>query len=218
MKPPKLKVDVRRKRIMTSLKSILGKNTEPTHFLVQNAGGCRTRFSTYGEVVPSHLEHKYLWFGGAPLQEEPDNPVVFKQSLDEPLQDYLVTTTSGFLVSKRLATIAVAMSSCVREYPARIERNGVVISDDYVSINFERKWDCLDLRKSKYEQGKPNGFAVERVMRLVLDDKRIPNGENIFRIGECPMHLIADQSFKTEAEKSRITGMEFVDFRGKRIP
>lgn len=185
------------------------RNHEPPMFVLRHAGGAQRRFAIYSEVVPRDLLHKYAWFLGRPLPVEPRLPLVFQQSEPESLYDYLLTNTSGFLISKRLFAITQTMSTCARGYDAVIVRDGETLSTDYVAVNFECSWSCMNRSKSRV--GLARNGSIDRIYRLRLDPVRIPAANEIFRLGEFPVMLLATPKFKAAIEQAGISGIEFLD-------
>jgi hypothetical protein len=171
-------------------------------------------FSTYGERVPEGIKSRYSWISGQPFGVDMPDPILYEQDKPGPLEDFLYTSMSQFLVSRRLFDVVRSMSTCARGYPAQIFYEGELLSDDYFAVNFEESWSCMDLKKSKFKKSKIHGH-IHRVTRLVLCEDRIPRTEQIFRLRDFSVFLIASRAFKDAVENECMSGIGFFDFRGK---
>jgi len=194
---------------------VRGATGHPDLYVVEELAPAGKEFATYHEILPLDLLKQFTWISGKPIPIDLPNPIRYEQDKDLPLEDLLLTTSSQFLASTRLFAIVRAFSSCARGYPARIERGGVVTSDDYLATNFESSWACLDQRRSKVEQW-PDG-TVKRVCRLVVDPAKMPESEGLFRLSEHPRRLLATPAFRHSVEAASLTGIGFIDPRQARL-
>lgn len=82
--------------------------------------------------------------------------------------------------------------------------------DDYKIINITDKINCADFKKSDlrlFEDG-----DIKGINQLVLDEKKIPKGKQIFLLGNTPRGIIlVHKNLKEAIEKSSLTGFTFIN-------
>ncbi|MGV8042082.1 MAG: hypothetical protein AB2L07_19145 [Thermoanaerobaculaceae bacterium] len=154
------------------------------------------------------------WAGGRPIIHP--LPAVIEYSVDKNLvlDDFVLTAGGPILISPDLWSLLREASSCARSYPSVVLFGDHVVSDRYVTVNFERAFPCLDLARSRFSEGpyspeKYNGMLE----KIVISARRLPETEKVFRLGESPTHLLSTLDFKHEVEKRAITGIEFTQLR-----
>lgn len=148
------------------------------------------------------------WVTGRPIQRP--IPAVIQYATDKylPLEDY-VLNSAGVLVSGRLWKFISQVSSCARPYTSEVYFEGKLVGTDYVTVNFECSFPCLDARKSRFRD-----VGVGRLLeRAVVMESRIPEGEQIFRLGESPADLLASTAFVKGISESGFSGIEFREMR-----
>ena len=188
-------------------------DNKPSLYLIKNGGGDRTDFPTYGQIVPKHQQHAYVWFSGKPIQVDIEEPITYQADKDFPLEDFLYTNTTQFVISRKLYCIVNKFTRFAKPYRARITFESKELSTDYISVNFESAVSCLS-SKSKIEYA-PDRIRISRVKKLVVDECKIPEEEGIFRLEEDPLLLLCSLEFRDAVLRAGCTGIEFIDFRRK---
>ncbi len=89
-------------------------------------------------------------------------------------------------------------------------KNGrVVDSTNYYIANLLRAVDCLDREKSDYASTNSGEIVVVRT--LYLDETKIPDDANLFRLGECPEIIIIRSDLMKSIEAAGFTGISVLE-------
>lgn len=89
--------------------------------------------------------------------------------------------------------------------------SGELVSDEYTTLNFEESFSVLDWQQSEFTKDVDRPDKVRRIKRLIIDTKKIPANEGIFRLFEAPGNIILSEAFKCEYEELGLTGIRFLD-------
>ncbi len=158
------------------------------------------------------------WNLGRKISKSFPIPIEYEVDKDIPLTDYLYTSMFQFLVSKRFAELIKESGAKITLYDSKISYEDKLITDDYVTINFDDSCACLDWDNSEYDPDDFSDIEVTRVSKLVIDETKVPQGLGIFRLFEHPRRILVTEEFKLKAEKLGITGIEFIDFKDLYLP
>ncbi|HBI23683.1 MAG TPA: hypothetical protein DDX84_05685 [Nitrospiraceae bacterium] len=152
---------------------------------------------------------KYEFFKGISLKNRfPENPE-YHFSLDEPGGRKLVDLHSNrmgiLIISKKFKEI-ISNETNLEFLPIKlINHRKKVASVDYTIANIVGLLDCMDSAQSIGRQDPffPDRFS--RINKLVIDEKKVPDGINIFRLKQSPSTVIIKRVLK---EKIEAVGLE----------
>lgn len=151
-----------------------------------------------------------FWCYGKPLPFVLNGPVDYELEGPGEPSDYVVALGGPLLVSEELWALIRRSSSCVVGYPSRLWRSGELVRPTFVSVNFERTFECLDLRRSRFAEVRVGGSLVGRTLqRMVVAGDMVPREERILRPREAPSDLLIQRDFVDEFEALRLAGVEF---------
>jgi len=106
--------------------------------------------------------------------------------------DY-IRANRGILCSKKLKELLEGLDADALFYPAQIyDRTNELVNSDYFLLHVSNKIDCLNYNSSIYQgrkefedSGFDDFFAISKVEKIVLDEKKI-GLTNIFYISNSP--------------------------------
>ncbi|MFT3701394.1 MAG: hypothetical protein QM802_03450 [Agriterribacter sp.] len=95
-------------------------------------------------------------------------------------------------------------------FDVAIRGNNFEISD-YKIVNILDKIDCVDFGASDlklYSDGR-----ISRILKLVLDESKIPDGKQIFQLGKFSASaIVIHENIKQKIEGAGLTGFSFTEF------
>jgi hypothetical protein len=78
--------------------------------------------------------------------------------------------------------------------------------------------DCVDESRSNFEKWQPNdpirpdkAGMYKSIYKLLVDDKKINDNNNIFRLGKYNVVTIINEKLKKQFEQNAVTGVQFRD-------
>jgi hypothetical protein len=183
--------------------------TKLTHHILQVS----TR-PQYAKVDKEPRGIKKLWFlsEGKPMGEYfPKDAQLFlsERHKGQKLDDFIFNPFEWLIVSEKAWAV-------LEKEPVRFERFPVtlfdhkknVLSRDYCVAHLLGTADCVDLERSKYEWDSMDPEEVHTFEKLVLDPRRIPEEETLFRIKEQPSSLIIRSDLVERLEDAGVSGFE----------
>lgn len=114
-----------------------------------------------------------------------------------------------FLVSQKTQDILNRLViDEIKMYEVKIRSSNLELTD-YKIVKITDKIDCVDMAKSDIDFEKSLNF-IFNARSLVFDDKKIPDGKQIFLLGKRPTGVIViHENLKTAIEKSGLSGFYF---------
>ncbi len=144
------------------------------------------------------------WVTGRPIKYPLPDVIRYEMDKELPLEDYVLNGAGSILVSPRLWALIKEVSSCARPYRTQIYFRERLVASDYVAVNLECSFSCLDARRSRFRN-----VGVGRLLeRGVVVAARIP-ADQIFRLGESTGNLVATAGFVRSVTESGLTGFSF---------
>ncbi len=125
------------------------------------------------------------------------------------LSDSIPNTLNIHIVSEKLKDILDASGENIEFFPVTIlNPKGKKISKPYFIANVVGSVKCMDLKSSEYRESAMDKGQMTRVSRLVLDEEKIPEGKQIFRLGEMTELLIVAEPLALKiAVDNKCTGV-----------
>jgi hypothetical protein len=107
------------------------------------------------------------------------------------LADLMPNSSRAFPVSARVQEV-LKLEKKIAFQPIRIaDHQGKVVASDYALADFKRVLDCVDRKKSVFDDDMPGWFD-----KLVLDPKKIPGDAYAFRLSLAKELVIVDQELR----------------------
>jgi hypothetical protein len=134
--------------------------------------------------VLSPVLHKVM-FGDSAAKQLADAEIVFELSPDHgvKLADSIPNTWSLLAVSEPLREALAKTEERIEFYPMRIrDLKGRITKKPYFLANPIGTVDCMDRKKSEFDEDTVARGQVQRFRRLVLDESKIPADRQIFRL------------------------------------
>ncbi len=133
---------------------------------------------------------------------------------DTKLVDCVENAGLAVVVSKRVAEFLRTKKIPEVEYiPASIvNHKGRVASADYFIVNILAIQDCLDLARSNPTYNHINKVEIDRVEKLVLDEKKIDPTLPLFRMKNYYRHVLVGAKLAAEIAEQGFTGFELMTF------
>ena len=125
------------------------------------------------------------------------------------LGDAIPNSLGICIVNDKLKTILSKADSNFEFFPAKIKNaRGKFSTKKYFIANLIGTVHCMDMQASKYRMSKLDKGQAERITELVLDEEKIPEGKQIFRLGEMSQLLIVAKPTAMEiAVHQKCTGV-----------
>jgi hypothetical protein len=130
------------------------------------------------------IQHK-LVFGEPAGGDLKDLDVVFDLSVDHGVKliDSIPNTLNILVVSGRLRSLLESTGGAIEFYPVRIRNlKGRMVKDSYYIANPIGWVDCMDRARSDFDESPVVRGQVRRFRRLVLNDQKIPDDRQLFRL------------------------------------
>jgi hypothetical protein len=128
------------------------------------------------------------------------------------LYDFQSNTLQLLIVSKRCREVLESGHHDNIEFLPIVvlDHRGKVASNDYFIAHLLGSVDCMDRERSSFEPNPLNPDIFGVCDRLVLQDDKIPDDVELFRLSNGPTTYIARQSLKERLEKAGIQGVSFI--------
>lgn len=127
------------------------------------------------------------------------------------LTDSVPNHHSLAFVSEKLKSILESCGEPFEFYPIKIRNQRQrIVKKPYYIANLLKTIPCLDKKKSEFRMGSILKDQVARFYRCVLDESRIPEGTNIFRLKERKRLILLTVPFAKEIKYDhKCTGVVF---------
>lgn len=128
------------------------------------------------------------------------------------LADVIPGPASMRVVSEPLKKLLEHEASCEIEFlPISIrDHRDHLIGENYYIANVLEVIFCMDRDKSDYVESSLDETRVHTHRHLYLDDSKIPENANLFRLGEDPYLLLVRQDLAKTMADAGLTGIEFI--------
>ena len=155
----------------------------------------------------SWYENKLNW--GEKITEKKELPIKYIYKDKSDLRDWPRSKNGGMLVSLKYADVLKRLTKYYQIFPAEVDNKGDIITNEYVSFVFTTKIPAISWEHSKCRN--LEGFAAS-VSKMVLSSekiKSIPASEQIFRMSENIIWLLATEDGKKAIEEAGILDVGF---------
>ena len=126
-------------------------------------------------------------------------------------EDYPMTNGGYLLVSDKIERALRQVDANIQYLPARIQKKSGKIYDNFWTLNVLDVISCTDFGRSKVRRTPlPNGGEIVRILKLFLDERKIPAGKKIFRLGEQKTWLIVHQDIVDLLSPLHPVGLKFI--------
>lgn len=126
------------------------------------------------------------------------------------LDDFVANPFQWLIVSEKAWRVLEQEPVKFERFPVTLydAKGKKVLSRDYCVAHLLGTADCVDLKKSEYEWSAMEPTEVHTFDRLVLDPKRIPEDQTLFRIKEQPRSKIIRSDLVERLEDAGVGGLE----------
>ncbi len=155
-------------------------------------------FAWLSDWLPEELrDNAYLLNKGVSVKEWFPDDVVFDLSPDKGIKlvDYFPNTDQIFVVSGRLKDVLAETGASFEFFPVKIRNHkGRIVDEPYFLANLVGSIQCVDHAQSDYVESNLIKGQVSYFKKLALKEDNIPEGTQIFRLGErLPMLLACEE-------------------------
>jgi hypothetical protein len=130
------------------------------------------------------------------------------------LPDHFPNTLSLRVVSGKLKKMLeeLAPETRIEFLPVQVRnRRKKLEAAPYFVANVLDVIPCTDMKKSEYWKNTIVKDQIQRFKRLVLDERKIPKGKKLFRLGEMKSLLLAHRDLGQAIVDADCTGVFFMD-------
>jgi hypothetical protein len=166
------------------------------------------------EKAPDILApNSWRWYTGESLASWFPDDVTFDFSKNHGIQlaDSIPNTQSCLVVSEKLKALLAVSGASFEFFPVKIrDRKKKVVPESYYLANLVGVLSCMDKGKSDFSLSNIDG-QVRRFRHLVLDNSKIPEGTQVFRLADMShLYLVCcDLAVKIKRQEM-CTGMRFL--------
>lgn len=155
-------------------------------------------------------EDSWRWTTGESIASWFPNDVTFDLSKNHGIElaDSIPNTMQGLVISEKLKAVLAASGASFEFFPIKIRNHKMkVIPQPYFFANLVGLLACTDMTRSEYSLSHIDGL-VRRFRRLVLDESRIPESAQIFRLAERPELYVVSKPLGIKiAREEKCTGL-----------
>lgn len=128
------------------------------------------------------------------------------------LYDFQNNTLKLLVISSRCKTVLEAGPHANLEFLpiSIINHRGKVASSDYYIANIIGSVDCMDRERSIFEADPLKPSVIGTCSRLVLQNDKIPDDVELFRLSNAPKTYIIKPSLKERLEAEGLKGAAFI--------
>ncbi len=169
----------------------------------------------YINKCPSDIsDDKWMLTEGASCKDWFPDDLVFDLDPDSGIKipDSIPNSLNIHIVSEKLKSILESESQEYEFFPITIKNaKGKKVAKTYYVANLLTKISCTDLKQSKYVESCLDKGQFASISKLVLDEKKIPEGTPLFRLGEMTELVLVSKELAIKIKRENgCTGALFV--------
>lgn len=158
------------------------------------------------------IDEEWLLLRGEPLGDHfPKDAVwpISKQKGGTKLNDFIPNIFSRLVVSARARELIAAKQANIEWLPVKIlDRKNKPARSMYFIANVLEQHDCINRKKSDYEDDDLNPGKIQYFNKVVLDTSKVPDDAFLFRMGESTTKYVIRSTFGLELAEAGLTGFD----------